>query len=479
MTLDANADAFIALLTQGLIDDAQHDAVRALPQAAALPPIPGPAHALAWMLMQGLLSDEALNATLEKMQAAVPEGADPPQSLDDAEETVYEAEDLVELAAQGITHEAVQALYDAGLIDLGARGSALDITPLTGTVPAAQAVTLAWLVTEGELDKDKFEATRKQVATEPAFAMAADRRRIVDEAAALIDADEKLMNGWKQRAQRQRSLGALKLLAFVAVLGGGLGWYLLTPAGVPACDAASTRKTLDSLMVRVAVEARMRTMSPEARSAIQTPSLGTLREVGFRKAERVRGCSAVLTQGDSKEPMAFTIGVRTPGSDDMIVRGADAAIVEARFGHLDAQGKPLYNADPVGREALEKAFREATDSLGLHRPSPQDAMLRGGAGFVNADPDRSREVAEIEPTGACRASADGHGQTRPLLIEYNDRLLSALGGGERAITLRGEFNFVQDNGVWRAGDGFTKTFAKALIDGRMKSLGVPDTAQPG
>ncbi|QNK67591.1 hypothetical protein [Variovorax sp. PAMC26660] len=476
MTSDANPDAFLALLTQSLITDAQHDAVLAHPETATLPPLPSPAHALAWMRVRGLISTEQQDAALEKLEAATP--ADP--NLDDAQDTAIDADDLVELAERGITHEAVESLCKDGLIDTETRDMARRETPVVGTVPAAPATTLAWLVTEGLLEKETFDATRAQVATEPGFAMTAERQRIVAEAQVLIDADEQAVRTWRRQAQRTRRLGAWKFILGTLVVAGGLGWFFFAPGSVPACDAASTRKTLDSLMVRVAMDVRMRNLDPGSSSSIQTPSVGSMREVGYRKPERVRGCVALMKQGDSTESMAYTIGPRSPKSDEIVVRGADVAIVEARFGHLDASGKPLYNAEPIGREALEKAFREGAAPLSARSSSAKDVLRRHTeSGLLTRDPDRSREIAEIELTGPCRPLESRTGQTCPLVVEYNDRLLGAIAGsGDTTLPVSGEFTFVQEDGTWRVGDDFPQTFTRKVLEARLSSLGVMDAAMP-
>ncbi|WP_426392998.1 hypothetical protein [Variovorax sp. R-27] len=472
MSPDANPDAFLALLTQGLISDAQHDAARAHPETAALPPLPSPAHALAWMRVRGLVTEEEQNAALDKI------GDDAPH-VDDAADTAIDADDLIELAGQGITHEAIEVLFRDSLIDAETRDMALTETPVVGTVAASPVATLAWLATEGPLEKERFDALRTQVAAEPAFAMAAERTRIVNEAQALIEADEQAVKAWQARAQRSRRIGAWKFILAVAVIGGGLGWYLFAPASVPACDAASTRKTLDSLMRRVTMDVRMRHLDPNAGTVIETPSVGSMREVGYRKPERVRGCVAVMTRGDSKEPMAYTIGPTEPKSDEMVVRGADVAIVEARFGHLDSDGRPLYNAEPIGREAMEKAFREGAAPLSAARSASAMRMRpRTDSGLVRKDPNRSREIAEIEPTGPCRKLDDGMGHTCPLVIEYNDSLLGALSGSDTSLPVTGEFTFVEDNGSWRVSDDFPKTFVRKVLEARLSSMGVTDAAMP-
>ena len=480
MTSDANPDAFLALLNQGLITDTQHDAVLAHPETSTLPPLPSPAHALAWMRAKGLVTEDEQNAALDRIQDATP----PDPNADDATDTAIDADDLMECAERGITHEAVQALYRDGLIDAETRDMALQETPVAGTVPAALGATLGWLVTDGPLERERFDATRAQVAAEPAFAMAAERSRIVAEAQALIEAEDRTVAEWKSRAQRQSRSGAWKFILTVLVIGGGAGWYLFAPDSVPACDASSTRKTLNNMMFRVTMDVRMRTFDAEKRADIHTPVLGGIREVGYRKDQRVRGCIATMTQGDDKDSMAFTIGATSPKSDEMVVRGADADIVEARFGHLDASGKPLFNAEPIGREAMEKAFREGAESLSARSPSGALARMRAqeraASGLLDLDPDRTREIADIEPTGPCRALEGGAGQQAcPLVVEYNDRLLGALAGnGGMALPLTGEFTFVQDNGTWRVGDDFMQTFMRKVVEARMRKIGASDAAMP-
>jgi hypothetical protein len=476
MTSDANPDAFLALLTQGLITDAQHDAVLAHPETSRLPPLPGPAHALAWMRVRGLITEDEQNAALDRVYAAEP--ASP--HTDDASDSAIDADDLMELADQGITHEALHALHGNGLIDTDLRDTALQETPIVGTVPPALPATLAWLVNEELLDAQSFEALRGQVAAEPAFAMAAERARIVNEAHALIDADVQAVKTWQSRAKQTRRIGAMKFMLSVLVIGGGLGWYFLWPDSVPACDAASTRKTLDNLMFRVAVDVRMRTIDPEERSKLRTPTVGGMREVGYRKTDRVRGCVAVMTQGDSRDEMAYTIGPVSPNGDKMVVRGADLAIVQARFGNLDASGKPRFNAEPIGRLALEKAFREGAAPLSTSGARSAASRMRpnNDMGLVDRDPDRSREIAEIEVAGPCRALENEAGHACPLVVEYNDRLLSAIGGDSTTLALTGDFDFVEDNGSWRVSDDFPRTFTRRVLEARLKSMGVTDAAMP-
>lgn len=218
---DTHTEVFGALLSHSLITDAQHAAALAHPEVTALPPIPGPAHALAWMRHKSLITEEELDATVDRLEAASPAAA----AFTDAEDIAWDAEDLLDFGASGITHEAVAALFNEGLIDTETRDLALSAAPLTGA-PAALGPALGWLVTDGLLDTEPFEALRARVAAEPAFATAADHRRILDEAQAIVAADEQeTADMLKEFARSQqaswRNFGMI-VVAVVIVI----GWYL-------------------------------------------------------------------------------------------------------------------------------------------------------------------------------------------------------------------------------------------------------------
>jgi hypothetical protein len=471
MILDANGDAsgnaFAALLAQGLITTQQRVAALASLQTAALPLIPTPGHALAWMCVQGFTSEDALEATLERLEKELST-----EAFTASEDTADESYDLLELGETGITHEAVRSLYDSGLIDAEARDAAFEEAPLTGSKPPALAATLAWMVTNGLIENTQFEATRARVAAELPFAMAAERKALVEEAARLIAAERAVTAQWKASASRRRRRSVwplwLGLLAVVA----GVAWYLLAPDATPSCDASSTNASLDDMMFRLQLDARLRSVG-QSDKRIETPRVSAPHEIGYRKAERTRGCTALLTQGERQRPMAYTIGPSTQDDGKMVVREADPAIVEARFGHLDAEGRPLNNADPIGREALEQAFRAGVEGLSQSESAfdrLRRRMQQPGTGLVTTDSERERVIADIEPTGACHASDGGY--ACPLVIEYNDRLLGAIGGADRSTVLRGEFGLVQKDGSWQMADDFADSFGKAVMAGRMAALGL-------
>ncbi len=217
---DTNRDAFQALLSHRLITDAQHDAVLAHPEYAALPVLPGPTHALAWMRLKALITEEEVDAVIDELEDE--DTSEPSADFSEAEDIAYDAEDMLDIGATGVTHEAVDALFKEGLIDTATRDMALQSAPVVGA-PAALGTALGWMVTEGLLDQEVFDATRARVAAEPPFATAADHRRIVDEAQAAITADAQMFSEWQREFARQNQTTTWKfrliLLAILAVIG--------------------------------------------------------------------------------------------------------------------------------------------------------------------------------------------------------------------------------------------------------------------
>ncbi len=217
---DTHTDVFGALLSHRLITDAQHDAARAHPEAHALPPIPSTAQALAWMRVKNLVTEEELDDAVERLESPSP----PITAFSDAEDIAFDVDDLLELGTTGITHEAVTALFNDGLIDTETRDLALQATPLAGA-PAALGATLGWMVTDGLLDLDVFEATRDRISAEPPFATAADHRRIVDEAQAIVAADAQATADWQRRYERRRQATRLNLGLGALAIAVAIGWY--------------------------------------------------------------------------------------------------------------------------------------------------------------------------------------------------------------------------------------------------------------
>ncbi len=469
-------EPFEALVLQGLVDAPRLATARAHPEYPSLPKPPTPAHAYAWMRLRGLLpaGNEDEDALVERIVAAHGESA-----AEDAEDTLDESEELLEAGALGLSHAVVQALRDDGLLDAEDLEEALPWVPLVSDKRADPATALAWLVTDGWLEEERFEAIAARVEAEPAFVGADERRQIIAQARERIAAE----TASSKAATRKRSTGLrpprwLGVLAVIAMVGAA-GAYLWQLNGLPACNSDLARRELDGLVSSTSNDERLRSEpGVEAR-------VSALREIGFLKPDNVRGCLATLSRDGKTEAIGFTIGSDSGGSSGgTVVRGAEAAIVEARFGALDAEGRPQHNAEPVGRLALADALREGVDNLEARMRAPKTLQERLRAlremPLMAIDPDPRLALTEVEPAGACQAG-DGQQQVCPVVMVYDDRRLGAIGGvrasGAASLPLRAEITLAPDDiGVWRVDGDFDRRFAMAVVEARLHKQGATDAA---
>ncbi len=469
-------EPFEALVLQGLVDAPRLAAARAHPEYASLPKPPTPAHAYAWMRLRGLLpaENEDQDALIERIVATHGDSM-----AEDAEDTLDESDELLEAGALGLSHAVVQALRDDGLLDAEDLEEALPWVPLVSDKRADPATALAWLVTDGWLEEERFEAIAARVEAEPAFVGADERRQIVAQARERIAAE----NASSKVMARKRSTGLrpprwLGVLAVIAMVGAA-GAYLWKLNGLPACNSDLARRELDGLVSSTSNDERLRSEpGVEAR-------VSALHEIGFLKADNVRGCLATLSRDGKTETIGFTIGSDSGGSSGgTVVRGAEAAIVEARFGALDAEGRPQYNAEPVGRLALADALREGVDNLEARMRAPKNLQERlralREAPLMAIDPDPRLPLTEVEPAGACQAG-DGQQQVCPVVMVYDDRRLGALGGVQASnaasLPLRAEITLAPDDtGIWRVAGDFERSFAMAVVEARLTKQGVSDAA---
>lgn len=253
---------------------------------------------------------------------------------------------------------------------------------------------------------------------------------------------------------------------------GFLVWTFVKPASVPSCTDSDVTRTLNAMMFSAGVDARINArMSGMMDTPASSPTVHAIREVGFATEPRIRGCVAKLKIEDTEISYAFTIARSATDKGEYAVVGAEPAMVEARFGHLDNDGKFLHKAEPLGRAEVERAFRAGFEGLNASGRSIAH-ILKPASAISNTAPERTREIAEIEPMAPCREVKPGTVYSCRLLIERNDTMLAAIGRNSTTM-IDSEFTFQRDSatGPWRVSDGFNEEFMKAVVGGRLKSIG--------
>ncbi|CUI85618.1 hypothetical protein [Achromobacter dolens] len=331
---------------------------------------------------------------------------------------------------------------------------------------------LFWLVDEHIVSDEDLAAIGELSVTEAAFAGNATRRQALAE----MDA---LMQRKLEEYERQVRRVALKR-AFPgprrAWLGGGViavaaaGWYLFAPATPPQCDDADVQKTLRASLFtsRLQQMSRNPLAGGAAPADLYLATFSDVNEIGYIKPERSRGCTATLKVGEATSVLAYTIGPNDKG--EMMIAGADPRVVRARYGQLDADGKPRDVGQPAGAARLAAAFEQgvaAFDQLarGAARKAAQDRQRERMGLPAETD---TRAVRNIQPLGDCKDLGGGRWSCR-LQVEYRDRLMSTIGRADWQV-FEGDFEFLQEGDAWRVGEPFTRQYMDAIVRGRMAEL---------
>ena len=461
---------FQALIDLALITPSQSEAALAHTWAREIDNLTDPSAALAWLVIRGVIPEEEFDALRNHLRQRF-SGDDYHQR----QRIVSEARDAVRLARQNLSLRAFAPLLAEGLIDETQHAAALQARPVDETF-ASPAAALAWMVAVAELiDGEQWQALHAgATAGSPA------RQQILGEADQLLDALNKASyqaaasHVWRGVFPGPRWLwigGALLAL-------GAAVWYLVVPSSAPECNSSQINRTVNSMLFTTHIRLRSDVLRGGQNLPDSAPRLKDVREVGYAKADRVRGCLGTLEYGEDVKPYAFTIqpggaGKNNEPRDAFFVAGANPRIVEARFSGIDAQGRFAQQAEPVGRASIEQALRAGVEAF---NSSPNNAatnrllrsvMRQRQRRADTGDSDRQREIAEVEPLAPCRVVAAAERYVCRLLIERNDPLLKAMGRAGSHL-IEADFTFERDTGgtSWRVSEEFPREFSEAMAQAR-------------
>lgn len=343
-----------------------------------------------------------------------------------------------------------QRVLDAGWITRAEYDRALAAVGPNETVITGPAGILAWMIDRGIVEIERLNTIRA----------AGNPDGDAEKAAMLADLEAMLTR--PARLARRRwawTAGTLLVAGFV-------GWLFFWPASVPGCATGGTRSSVERLFLGSTLD-RIDALKPD--EPIPRPEVGRISEVGYAGAARVRACKTTVKLEGETVPYAFTIAAAPEGRSGFVITGAQPAILEARFGHIDADGNYGNKAEPLGRTEVERAFRAGVESS-LGRAAPQapafdvENAVRRKFGLSYDSPERKREIAEIEPLGPCRPVAGDKVYRCRLLVERSEPLLAAL-GRDASMLLDGEFTFERDGaaGRWRTTQAFRGELSRAIV----------------
>lgn len=103
-----------------------------------------------------------------------------------------------------------------------------------------------------------------------------------------------------------RAVG-LMMLAIFGVIGLAV-WLMAGPSSVPECDSSQITKTVNSMLFTTHIQLRSDITRGGQSLPTGAPRLKAVHEVGYAKADRVRGCAGTLDYGNAPCPMPSPSG---------------------------------------------------------------------------------------------------------------------------------------------------------------------------
>lgn len=349
--------------------------------------------------------------------------------------------------------------------------------------PAELFHDLLWF---GVISEDELSALRERVARDAAFAQGKEAAQILQASDNKVEADFKTMVSSVERAAWGHFLrGPLMrwLVGGTLVFAAYLVWQAMAHAA-PACQDSAIDKALRGLYIEAGVRLSTNPLYALAAGSqgIPLPTVSEMRELGYAKDDRIRACVAQVQLDQSEaRPSTFTIQPDpkgSPGNNNFVLMGANATLVQTRFGNLDAEGYYIHQARPLGRAAVTQAVRERVKNLdtgdaGRVLTQARERLARYADHRAKQDtaPKRARELPEVEPLADCQAAAtEGHYTCR-LMVEYNDPLMQAIAGAADSTVLQGDFTFVRNaKGEVRVAENFSEAFLQAIQTARADTI---------
>ncbi|MBN3777564.1 hypothetical protein G3O06_08370 [Burkholderia sp. Ac-20345] len=264
----------------------------------------------------------------------------------------------------------------------------------------------------------------------------------------------------REQKKKQMLIGFGGLAAALAV-----GAYLLWPASAPACSASSTTKALSALMFGARMDMmRKNPMQMLDQGSMPFPRISNHREVGYDEANQVRGCLADLSIADEHTTLGYVVRHDDKDKSAFAVQMFPSEYVTARY---SAQGLNPKLGAPLGRDVISTAFMAGVAQLDKNVSARSPSYGKPLPG--DDEPTTlTSSVLGVMPAADCK-QIDGDHVSCPLLIDYRDRLLGAI-GAPSMLQLKGDFTFVKEGSGWKTADDFDKTLMQAIVARRVAKV---------
>lgn len=246
----------------------------------------------------------------------------------------------------------------------------------------------------------------------------------------------RLFSGWTAGAS----------LAAVAVA------YCLSPSAPPACKSKEASASLFGIGMHAA------TSSIEALEA-GFPSLSNIREVGYEKESRSRGCTVDVAIGNKRDTLGYVIRPAAEGKSAFEVKMTTSGFVHAYYG---GSGESGSSGAPIGPTSIRKAFMKGLEILQTGDLANLQAAGKKDFAEARSSSTLRERVMSVNPVGNCSQRSASQ-FVCPLRIHYQDPLLSMI-RGDGMIEITGNFTFEKGNWLngWQPSSNFKTEFLAAL-----------------
>jgi len=453
MTLETPTSPLAMLQSIGIITADQHQRALAAAEAAEANVLSDLSDLLVWLYGRDIVSSADLRRAWAHVSANY-SGEEQEHYTAILKKTV----DTIKHAKRSISEASVRMLQDMALITPGEHDQLLP--QLNSDLYISRpAVALAWIELNGKLTRDRVQEIRRAMTQG-----GPELTNLLRE----VDGLKQEHKTAVRAAWRRTLTGPVgMLLGAVLLVAGTYIWRIVEPPPPPGCADPEITRSLKKMMLRASFDA---VIAMPSAAGTPMPDLVASKEVGYASEKHVRGCLGTLQSGDTELPYAYTIERDRIDGETRVI-GASTAIVKARFSHLDANGRFIHNATPIGRDDAENAFRAGFDKQvgGPKSPASED---RSGKlpQFAPPAAQRTRPIAEIEPVAPCREIKAGLVYSCRLLVEYNDPLMLML--KHSSMDLEGDFTFQRDtdSSPWTMSDTFGAEFADILAKSSLEAV---------
>ena len=228
--------------------------------------------------------------------------------------------------------------------------------------------------------------------------------------------------------------------------------FYLAPPTTPACKS----KGASASLFNISMSSYLSSID-----AIQAgpPDLSNIREIGYERTSRSRGCTVDVKIGNLKTTVGFVIRPAAEGGSGFEVAMVPAEFVQTQYGgERDSESLGAT----IGKERLRKAFMNSLDVLPTKDVSASPTNNRQDRFGVSHSKTLSQRVMSVSPTADCTEKSPTQ-LSCPLRIAYEDPLLAKLSeNGVLEIDEKFTFEKKGQLGRWHVSEQFEAEFLAAL-----------------